>query len=76
MPKAKKKKDLIKTSFELWAKTSHFSRTIAKGLNTTTRIWNLHDDAHDFDSHTSDLKEISRKFLVLISVNSPLFFFG
>ncbi|MGB3136747.1 MAG: photosystem I core protein PsaA, partial [Nodosilinea sp.] len=24
-------------------------------------IWNLHADAHDFDSHTSDLEDISRK---------------
>ncbi|CAN1204228.1 Photosystem I P700 chlorophyll a apoprotein A2, partial [Linum perenne] len=38
-----------------------FSRTIAKGPDTTTWIWNLHADAHDFDSHTSDLEEISRK---------------
>ncbi|CAN7099828.1 unnamed protein product, partial [Brassica rapa subsp. narinosa] len=37
------------------------SRTIAKGPDTTTWIWNLHADAHDFDSHTSDLEEISRK---------------
>ncbi|KAL9990843.1 Photosystem I P700 chlorophyll a apoprotein A1 [Helianthus debilis subsp. tardiflorus] len=36
-------------------------RTIAKGPETTTWIWNLHADAHDFDSHTSDLEEISRK---------------
>jgi hypothetical protein len=35
-------------------------RTLAKGPNTTTWIWNLHADAHDFDSH-SDLEEISRK---------------
>jgi Photosystem I psaA/psaB protein. len=28
---------------------------------TTTWIWNLHADAHDFDSHTSDLEDISRK---------------
>ncbi|KAD3639945.1 hypothetical protein E3N88_29168 [Mikania micrantha] len=37
------------------------TRTIAKGPETTTWIWNLHVDAHDFDSHTSDLEEISRK---------------
>ncbi|KAL0685473.1 hypothetical protein Bca4012_052321 [Brassica carinata] len=37
------------------------TRTIAKGPDTTTWIWNLHADAHDFDSHTSDLEEISRK---------------
>ncbi|PHT34357.1 Photosystem I chlorophyll a apoprotein A1 [Capsicum baccatum] len=39
----------------------HSSRTIAKGPDTTTWIWNLHAVAHDFDSHTSDLKEISQK---------------
>nr|YP_009679089.1 photosystem I P700 apoprotein A1 [Teucrium mascatense]QDF64445.1 photosystem I P700 apoprotein A1 [Teucrium mascatense] len=54
-------KDPVKTSFEEWAKPGHFSRTIAKGPDTTTWIWNLHADAHDFDSHTSDLEEISRK---------------
>ncbi|KAF3326301.1 photosystem I P700 apoprotein A1 [Carex littledalei] len=54
-------RDPIKTSFEQWAKPGHFSRTIAKGPDTTTWIWNLHADAHDFDSHTSDLEEISRK---------------
>lgn len=42
-------------------KPGHFSRTLSKGPNTTTWIWNLHADAHDFDSHTSDLEEISRK---------------
>ncbi|PHU30256.1 Photosystem I chlorophyll a apoprotein A1 [Capsicum chinense] len=54
-------RDLVKTSFEEWARPGHFSRTIAKGPDTTTWIWNLHADAHDFDSHTSDLEEISRK---------------
>ncbi|KAG6413156.1 hypothetical protein SASPL_125858 [Salvia splendens] len=54
-------KDPVKTYFEQWAKPGHFSRTIAKGPDTTTWIWNLHADAHDFDSHTSDLEEISRK---------------
>uniref|UniRef100_A0A1Y3BZD8 Putative photosystem I PsaA/PsaB n=1 Tax=Helianthus annuus TaxID=4232 RepID=A0A1Y3BZD8_HELAN len=54
-------RDHIKTSFEEWARPGHFSRTIAKGPETTTWIWNLHADAHDFDSHTSDLEEISRK---------------
>ncbi|KAF3647878.1 Photosystem I chlorophyll a apoprotein A1 [Capsicum annuum] len=53
--------DPVKTSFEEWAKPGHFSRTIAKGPDTTTWIWNLYADAHDFDSHTSDLEEISRK---------------
>lgn len=34
---------------------------MSKGPNTTTWIWNLHADAHDFDSHTTDLEDISRK---------------
>ncbi|KAK5838454.1 hypothetical protein PVK06_007184 [Gossypium arboreum] len=54
-------RDPVKTSFEEWARPGHFSRTIAKGPDTTTWIWNLHANAHDFDSHTSDLEEISRK---------------
>ncbi|KAK8982829.1 hypothetical protein V6N11_060150 [Hibiscus sabdariffa] len=54
-------RDPVKTSFEEWARPGHFSRTIAKGPDTTTWIWNLHAGAHDFDSHTSDLEEISRK---------------
>ena len=27
-------------------------------LSATTWIWNLHVDAHDFDSHTNDLEDI------------------
>jgi photosystem I P700 chlorophyll a apoprotein A1 len=51
----------VVTDFDKWAKPGHFSRTLAKGPTTTTWIWNLHADAHDFDIHTSDLQEISRK---------------
>ncbi|KAL2930237.1 hypothetical protein RDABS01_035647 [Bienertia sinuspersici] len=54
-------RDPVKTSFEEWARPGHFSKTIAKGPETTTWIWNLHADANDFDSLTSDLEEISRK---------------
>ena len=54
-------KDAVETSFEKWAKPGHFSRTLAKGPKTTTWIWNLHADAHDFDSHTSSLEDVSRK---------------
>jgi photosystem I P700 chlorophyll a apoprotein A1 len=49
------------TSFEKWANPGHFSRTLSKGPSTTTWIWNLHADAHDFDSQTTDLEDISRK---------------
>ncbi|CCP38142.1 photosystem I P700 chlorophyll a apoprotein A1 (plastid) [Chondrus crispus] len=54
-------KNVVSTSFEKWAKPGHFSRVLAKGPKTTTWIWNLHADAHDFDSHTSSLEEVSRK---------------
>nr|YP_010728955.1 photosystem I P700 apoprotein A1 [Lithothamnion corallioides]WEA77013.1 photosystem I P700 apoprotein A1 [Lithothamnion corallioides] len=54
-------KDPVNTSFEKWAKPGHFASSLAKGPKTTTWIWNLHADAHDFDSHTSSLEEVSRK---------------
>ena len=51
----------VETSFEKWAKPGQFSRTLAKGPKTTTWIWNLHADAHDFDIQTNSLQEVSRK---------------
>jgi photosystem I P700 chlorophyll a apoprotein A1 len=53
--------DPVPTSFELWAKPGHFDRSLARGPKTTTWIWNLHGLAHEFDTHTSDLEDISRK---------------
>ena len=53
--------DVVETSFEKWATPGHFSRTLAKGPKTTTWIWNLHADAHDFDGQTKSLEEVSRK---------------
>ena len=54
-------KDPVPTSFEKWSQPGHFDRTLKKGPKTTTWIWDLHANAHDFDSHTSDLEDISRK---------------
>jgi len=54
-------RNVVDTSFEKWAKPGHFSRTLAKGPKTTTWIWNLHADAHDFDIQSSSLEDISRK---------------
>ncbi|MEO0397079.1 MAG: photosystem I core protein PsaA [Cyanobacteria bacterium P01_A01_bin.137] len=51
----------VPTSFEKWAQPGHFKRSLSRGPKTTTWIWDLHADAHDFDSHTSDLEDISRK---------------
>jgi photosystem I P700 chlorophyll a apoprotein A1 len=53
--------NVVDTSFEKWAKPGHFSRTLAKGPKTTTWIWNLHADAHDFDIQTTSLEDVSRK---------------
>jgi photosystem I P700 chlorophyll a apoprotein A1 len=53
--------NVVETSFEKWAKPGHFSRTLAKGPKTTTWIWNLHADAHDFDLQTKSLEDVSRK---------------
>jgi photosystem I P700 chlorophyll a apoprotein A1 len=53
--------DPVPTSFEKWAQPGHFDRTLARGPKTRTWIWNLHANAHDFDSQTSDLEDISRK---------------
>ena len=64
--RGKKAQDLVDrntvpATFELFEKPGFFDRTLAKGPKTTTWIWNLHANAHDFDSHTSDLEEVSRK---------------
>jgi photosystem I P700 chlorophyll a apoprotein A1 len=51
----------VPTSFEKWGSPGHFDRTLSRGPKTTTWIWNLHALAHDFDTQTSDLEDISRK---------------
>ena len=53
--------DPVPTDFEKWAKPGHFSRSLSKGPLTTTWIWNLHADVHDFDSYSTNLQDISRK---------------
>jgi len=61
--------NVIETSFEKWSKPGHFSRTLAKGPKTTTWIWNLHADAHDFIFKQNHWKIFLVKFLVLILAN-------
>jgi len=67
---------LLILSFEKWAKPGHFSRTLAKGPKTTTWIWNLHADAHDFDSHTNSLEDVSRKIFSAHFGQLSLIFYG
>ena len=54
-------KNPVPVSTELWGKPGNFDKTLAKGPKTTTWIWNLHADAHDFDKHSNDLQQNSRK---------------
>ena len=54
-------RDPVPVDFDVLGTPGHFDRALKKGPQTTTWIWNLHSRAHDFDSHTSDLEDISRK---------------
>ena len=54
-------KNPVPVSTEKWAKFGFYDKTLAKGPKTTTWIWNLHADAHDFDKHSNDAQENSRK---------------
>jgi len=53
-------KDPVPTSTEKFAKPGWFDRSLSKGPKTTTWIWNLHANVHDFDTQ-GDLEEVSRK---------------
>ena len=54
-------RDTVPINFDVLGQPGHFDRALKKGPRTTTWVWNLHSRAHDFDSHTSDLEDISRK---------------
>jgi photosystem I P700 chlorophyll a apoprotein A1 len=54
-------RDPVETSFEKWARPGHFYKRLAKGPRTTSWIWNIHADAHDFDCQTTSAEEISRR---------------
>ena len=49
--------DAIPVDFSKLDKPGFWSKSLAKGPKTTTWIWNLHADAHDFDTHVGDLQE-------------------
>ncbi len=53
-------RDVVPTSFEKWGQPGHFDRTLRKGPDTTTWIWNLHANVHDFDSFSSQ-EDTARK---------------
>jgi photosystem I P700 chlorophyll a apoprotein A1 len=53
--------DPVPTDRRKWAQPGHFSRSLSKGPATTTWVWNLHADAHDFDTHTYDRQLLLRQ---------------
>ena len=59
--KVKVTKNPVATSFSSWTHPGHFSRTLAKGPKSTTWIWNLHADVHDFDCQIKSLEKISKR---------------
>ncbi len=53
-------RDVVPTSTEKWGQPGHFDRALKKGPKTTTWIWNLHADVHDFDSFSNE-EDTARK---------------
>jgi hypothetical protein len=43
----------INTTSRVWCKAGHFNKALSKGPKTTTWIWNLHSDGHDFPHQQS-----------------------
>ena len=58
-------KDVVETSFDKWAKPGHFSKVLSKGPKSTTWIWNLHADAHDFDININSLEDVNPGIIFL-----------
>ncbi len=56
-----KKADPRPIDFAKLDKPGFWSSKLSKGPKTTTWIWNLHADAHDFDVHAGDAEEATRK---------------
>jgi len=54
-------RDHVPADIEKAGEPGFWSRSLAKGPKTTTWIWNLHADAHDFETHIGDVEETSRK---------------
>ena len=41
----------------VWSVNGHLNKALSKGPLTTTWIWNLHSDAHDFQISTTNPTE-------------------
>ena len=62
-------------SSKIWSKAGHFKVALSKGPKTTTWIWNLHSDAHDFDMQQSSIAVITRKVFSSNLAHLSLVFF-
>merc|ERR1712061_218104 len=54
----------------LYSKPGHFNKALSKGPSSTTFIWNLHADAHDFDSPGTGLSGKIRENAGVVSIGS------
>ena len=59
----------------VWSKAGHFNKALSKGPKTTTWIWNLHSDAHDFEMQQSSIALITRKVFSSNLAHLSLVFF-
>ena len=59
----------------VWSKAGHFNNALSKGPLSTTWIWNLHSDAHDFDIQQSSQFIITRKVFSSNVAHLSLVFF-
>jgi len=55
MPSSNTNEFILQDFSRLWSKAGHFSIALSKGAKTTTWIWNLHSDAHDFSIQQSSI---------------------
>lgn len=63
------------TSSKIWSKAGYVNKALSKGPKTTTWIWNLHSDAHDFDMQQSSIAVITRKVFSSNLAHLSLVFF-
>ena len=59
----------------VWSVNGHLNKALSKGPLTTTWIWNLHSDAHDFDLQQSSVILITRKVFSSNVAHLSLVFF-
>ena len=59
----------------VWSVNGHLNKALSKGPKTTTWIWNLHSDAHDFDMQQSSQFLVTRKVFSSNVAHLSLVFF-